>query len=132
MEIYLTREALWYLEGQFLDSKPNELGGLLLGHKRGEVFFIEKVFPCRPSFFLSLENFWILDRHFEGKIIGFYSLKRGNEERPRYLQPFACGKIYLEIKPSQKKLRYKPSVIDYQNRFCFLPATLSSELRAKT
>lgn len=129
MDVYLTREALLYLEGQALDSKTTARGGLLLGHKRGQRFYVEKAFPCRPSFFLSLANFWALDRHFQGKIIGFYSLCNQDEKRTRFLQPFACGKLYLELKPGPKKTKFRPSVIDYDKRFYLRPVKILAERR---
>jgi len=124
MDVYLTREAFSYLEAQALDSGESRAGGLLLGHKRGQRFFVEKVFPCRQSFFLSLANYWALDRHFKGKIIGFYSLGTRSENKARLLRPFACGKVHLEVMRGQKKLIFKPSVIDYQKRFFFQPVAI--------
>ncbi len=127
MDVHLTREALWYLEGQALDSKAASRGGLLLGHKRGQRFYVEKAFPCRPSFFLSLANFWALDRHFHGKIIGFYSLRSRDKNRSRFLQPFACGKLYLEVRPGPKKMRFRPWIVDFEKRFFFRRATIFAE-----
>ncbi len=124
MDVYLTREALSFLEAQALDSIPAHSGGLLLGHKRGQRFFVEKVFPCRPGFFLSLAHFFALDHHFEGKILGFYFFNNQKAIKARLLQPFACGKAYLEVKRGRKKLIFKPSVIDFQKRFFFQPATI--------
>lgn len=117
MEVYLTREALLELEGQVLDRRYAGQGGLLLGHKRGQHFFIEKVFPCRPSYFLSTHNFWALDRHFQGKIVGFYSLGKWGKRRAWLLQPFACGKVSLEVKPGRKALKLRPALLHFHKRF---------------
>lgn len=132
MDVYLTREALMYLEGEALDTRAVSRGGLLLGHKRGQRFYVEKVFPCRLSFFLSLAHFLTLDRLFQGKIIGFYSLMSQAGKKSLFLQPFAFGKVYLEVKPGRKKLSFKPSVIDFRNHFYFKPITAFVETKEKS
>ncbi|MBM3285325.1 MAG: hypothetical protein FJY81_05580 [Candidatus Aminicenantes bacterium] len=125
MDVYLSEEALLFLEGQALDSAAGR-GGLLLGHKRGPRFFVEKAFPCRSGFFLSPANFWALDRHFRGKIIGFYAFGPGPKKKSGFFRPFACGKVYLEVRPGQKKMRLKPSVIEYKDAFFLQPVALCS------
>jgi hypothetical protein len=124
MDAYLAEEALLDLEGQALDPLPRKTAGLLLGHKRGPRFFVEKIFPCRAAFFSTLKNYRTLDNHFNGKIIGFYSFGSNSRKRRQLGRPFACGKLYLEIRPGRKKLTVKPSVIDYKNSFYFQPVPL--------
>ena len=124
MDAYLAQEALLDLEGQALDPLSQKAAGLLLGHKRGPRFFVERIFPCRAAFFSTLKNYWALNNHFNGKIIGFYSFDSNSRKRRQLCRPFACGKLYLEIRPGRKKLIMKPSVIDYKNSFYFRPVPL--------
>jgi len=124
VDAYLAEEALLDLQGQALDPLSQKTAGLLLGHKRGPRFFVEKIFACRAAFFSTLKNYRALDNHFSGRIIGFYSFDLNTQKRRQLCRPFACGKLYLEIRPGRKRLTMKPSVIDYKDSFYFRPVPL--------
>jgi hypothetical protein len=124
MDAYLAEEALLDLRGQAFDPLSQKSAGLLLGHKRGPRFFVEKIFPCRAAFFLTLKNYRALDNHFSGRIIGFYFFDSNSRKRHQLCRPFAYGKLYLEIRPGQKKLTMRPSVIDFKESFYFRPVPL--------
>jgi hypothetical protein len=132
VDAYLSEEALLDLEGQALDLLSQKTSGLLLGHKRGPRFFVEKTFACRLSFFSSLKNYRALDNHFGGRIVGFYSFHSTPQKRRQLCRPFACGKLYLEIRPGRNKLAMKPSVIDYKNSFVFRPLPLLLPRKERT
>jgi hypothetical protein len=129
---YLAEEALLDLEGQALDPLAQKTAGLLLGHKRGPRFFVEKIFPCRAAFFSTLQNYRALDHHFGSRIIGFYSFDSNPRKKHQLCRPFACGKLYLEIRPGRKKLTMKASVIDYKDKFYFRPVPLLLPPQEKT
>jgi hypothetical protein len=132
MDIYLSREALLYLKGQALESPGQAPSGLLLGHKRGQRFFVEQVYPSRESFFSSEQNYWAFRRLFGGKIIGFYSFTSSTAAKPKILQPFAYGKLFLRITRRPKnRLSLKPHVIEYKDSFFLLPISLHSRTKEK-
>jgi hypothetical protein len=126
MDVYLSEEARQHLRAQALESPRRRAGGLLLGHRRGGRFFVERIHPCSSGPFPSPRAYWALDDVFEGKIIGFYSSGRRARPRPGKWPPFACNKLYLEYDPHpQKGLVLKPAVVDYSDSFFLVPATLA-------
>lgn len=132
MDVYLSEEALLYLKGQALESSGKTPSGILLGHKRGQRFFVEQVYPSRESYFSSEQNYWALDRLFSGKIIGFYSFTSDTEKAPKILLPFAYGKLFLKIALRLKnRLALKPYVIEYKDSFFLQPISLRSRPTGK-
>jgi hypothetical protein len=132
MDAYLSKEALSYLQAEVL-GPPRKVGrGLLLGHRRGPRFFVEKVYPLGGRTALSERQFWELDRVFEGKIVGFYETGSRRASTRRVLRPFAYGKLFLEIHDSsdrQRRLFLKPHVIEYDDHFFLSPIALAKRPR---
>ena len=125
MDAYLSREAYHFLNGlNIASSKPN-LDGILIGHKRGHRFFVEKVFPTKKGFYSSLENYFALEEHFRGKLIGFFTYEADAKKKRKILLPFACGQLSLDIHlTKKKKMTIKSYIIDYKKDFYFLPVDL--------
>jgi hypothetical protein len=132
MDVYLSETATLFLKGQALEASEQTSSGLLLGHKRGQRFFVEQVYPSKESSFSSERTYWTLDRLFEGKIIGFYSFASATRKPPKILRPFAYGKLFLRIalRP-QKRLTLKPHIIEYKDSFHLLPIALHSRPKGK-
>lgn len=127
MDAYLSQEAYQSLAALILISSRSNSDGLLIGHKRGHRFFVEKIFPSLPGFFPSLKKYHELDQLFNGKLLGFFSFEPDEKKIKKILAPFACGKLFLEINLSkQKKMTVKSYVIDYKNEFFLLPVELTS------
>jgi hypothetical protein len=132
MDAYLSKEALNYLEAERLGSPRNIGRGLLLGHRRGPRFFVEKVYPLGGRGFPSEIQFWEFDRVFGGRIIGFYASGSRRRSVPQVLRPFAYGKLFLEIADSsnrQRRLALKPHVIEYDDHFFLSPIALAKRPR---
>ncbi len=127
MDAYLSQEAYQSLNAINLISSSSNSDGLLIGHKRGHRFFVEKIFPSLPGFFPSLKKYHELDKLYDGKLIGFFSFNPEEKKIKKILAPFACGKLFLEISSNQqKKMTIKSYVIDYENEFFLLPVELTS------
>ncbi len=127
MDAYLSQEAYQSLTALNLISSSSSSDGLLIGHKRGHRFFVEKIFPTLPGFFPSLKKYHELDQLFNGKLLGFFSFNPDEKKIKRILAPFACGKLFLEISSNQqKKMTIKSYVVDYENEFFLLPVGLTS------
>ena len=125
MDAYLSREAYHFLLGLNLASSKPNLDGILIGHKRGHRFFVEKVFPTRKGFYTSLENYFTLDEHFGGKLIGFFTFEADEKKKKKILLPFAYGQLFLDIRLTQKKkMTIKSYVIDYKKEFFLSPIDL--------
>ncbi len=126
MDSYLSQEAYQSLNFINMISSSSSSDGLLIGHRRGHRFFVEKIFPSAPGFFPSLKKYHELDQFFKGKLLGFFSFNPDEKKIKKILSPFACGKLFLEISSNQqKKMTIKSYVIDYENEFFLLPVKLT-------
>jgi hypothetical protein len=127
MDAYLSQEAYQSLTAINLISAGSSSDGLLIGHKRGHRFFVEKIFSSLPGFFPSLKKYHELDELFNGKLLGFFSFNPDKKKIKKILAPLGCGKLFLEISSNQqKKMKIKSYVIDYENEFFLLPVGLVS------
>jgi len=122
MNALISQEAFQAFKALSLISANYKPEGLLIGHKRGQSLFVEKIFPTLSGFFTSLENYQEFDRLFQEKIIGFFSFKRDERKFKKILVPFACGKLFLKLACGRKKtVSIKPFVIDYEKKFFLKP-----------
>jgi hypothetical protein len=127
MDAYLSREARQSLTALRLVSSNATPDGLLLGHKRGHRFFVEKILPSLEGFFPSLKKYQELDELYEGKLLGFFSFHPDEKKIKKILAPFACQKLFLEINlNTQKEMAIKPHVIDYDKDFFLVPIKLKN------
>jgi hypothetical protein len=128
MDAYLGAEAAAGLAAAALECSGKKCRGLLLGHRRGPRYFVEKAFPLRGGGFPSATRFRELDRIFGGKLIGFYSGGDRGTGSPRVLRPYAYGKLYLRISPAAAGARRPPvkaHVIEYDDGFYLKPIPLA-------
>jgi hypothetical protein len=122
MNALISREAFQEFKALHLISANYRPDGLLIGHKRGQTFFVERIFPTLSGFFTSVENYQKLDLVFREKIIGFFSFKQDERKLKKVLVPFACGKLFLKLASGGKKMMsIKPCVIDYEKKFFLKP-----------
>ena len=125
MDAYLSREAYHFLLGLNLTSSKPNADGLLIGHKRGHRFFVEKIFATQKGFYSSLKNYFALDKHFGGKLIGFFAYGADAKRIKKILLPFAFGQLFLNIHPTKKKkMTIKSYIIDYKRDFFLSPVDL--------
>lgn len=127
MDAYLSTEAYQTLAALSLISSESNSDGLLIGHKRGHRYFVEKIFPTLKGFFPSREKYFAMNKLFEGKILGFYSFVKDEKKNKKILTPFGHGKLFLQISLNKnKKMTVKSYVIDYENEFFLSPIHLKS------
>ena len=127
MDAYLSREARQSLTALRLVSSNALPDGLLLGHKRGNRFFVEKILPSLKGFFPSLKKYQELDEFLEGKLLGFFSFQPDEKKIKKILAPFAYQKLFLEINlNTQKEMAIKPHVIDYDKEFFLVSIKLKN------
>ncbi|MEE9390669.1 MAG: hypothetical protein V3U91_05445 [Candidatus Aminicenantaceae bacterium] len=127
MDAYLSTEAYQTLAALSLISSESNSDGLLIGHKRGHRYFVEKIFPTLKGFFPSREKYFAMNKLFEEKILGFYSFVKDEKKNKKILTPFGHGKLFLQISLNKnKKMTVKSYVIDYENEFFLSPIHLKS------
>jgi hypothetical protein len=125
MDAYLSQEAMLSINALSLLSSKSD--GLLIGHKRGHRFFVEKIFPLPKSLSFSLEKLVQLNQLFQDRIIGFFSFSPDEKETNALLTPLATGKLFLRIdhKPTNK-MDFKPFVIEYDEKFHLRPIRMKA------
>ena len=127
MDAFLSKEAFQMLLALSLISSTSNSDGLLIGHKRGHRFFVEKIFSSSKGFFPSLKKYYALNQAFDTKILGFFSFQTDDKKVKKILAPFAYGKLFLQININkQKKMAFKSYIIDYEKKFFLSPIQLKS------
>ncbi len=125
MDAYLSRESYQTLEALSLLAPRSNPTGLLIGHKRGHRYIVERILPTPSGMLISPQKYFDLDRVLDGKIIGFFSAQANDHKTKRILSPFAYGKLFLEVKRSSKsQIKVKPFVVDYAKEFFLTPIRL--------
>jgi hypothetical protein len=133
MDAYLSGEARQSLEALCLIHPSSIPDGLLIGHKRGQRFFVERIVSSMKGFFPSLKKYNEMDKLFDGKLIGFYSYSIDENKMKKILAPFAFGKLFLEISLNpQKKMTIQSFVIDHEKKFILLPVKLNVSKQKRT
>ncbi len=126
MDVYFSRESIQTLEAQKIIATQQNSDGIILGHKRGKSFFVEKIVSTVKGFFPSLEKFYSLNTLYKDSILGFYSFFSGEKKTKKILAPFAHGKLYLDIRITESDtLQIKPYSIEYGKTFFFSPLKLT-------
>lgn len=130
MDVYLSEEARRFLDAQALELSRRRVAGLLLGHRRGQRFFIESVYPCSLQPLLSLKQYHALSRIFNDRIIGFYASGKMAKKSGRKIPPFAVNKLFLELDSHPRKgLALRPAVVEYSGSFEFVPVALARPMK---
>ena len=125
MDAQLSQEAFQSLQALGLISSSSISDGLLLGHKRGHRFFIERIFTTQTGFFSSFKKYNELNQLFHEKLVGFFSFKADDRKIKKILAPFAYGKLFLQIEmDKQKKIRIKSYAVEFENTFYLFPIRL--------
>jgi hypothetical protein len=128
MDVYLSSDAAYFLKGLHLLSSHSD--GFLIGHKRGQRFYVEKIFPAGEDFSLTVNKYSELNQIFENRIIGFFSFSSNETKITKILEPFAFGKLFLEIcSDRENKLRIKPFTVEYKNDFFLSKIKLSKAVK---
>ena len=121
MDAYLSREACQSLEALTLIGSGANSDGLLIGHRRGHRYFVEKIFPALKGFSSFPQKYFELDKIFEGRLIGFFSMKPEERRIKKILAPFAYGKLFLKVHRKEKKVAIGSFLIDYKEGFYLSP-----------
>ncbi|MFC2160261.1 hypothetical protein ACFLRX_01265 [Acidobacteriota bacterium] len=126
MDVYFSPEAIQTLEAKKIITTQQNSDGIILGHKRGKSYFVEKIVSTTKGFFPSLEKYFSLNVIYKDRIVGFYSFFTEENKTRKILAPFAHGKLYLDISIAKSKtLKIKPYSIEFEKVFFFSPLKLT-------
>jgi hypothetical protein len=125
MKVYLADPVRQFFSAHKLILTSSNPDGMLLGHKRADLFFIENIFPSPAGFLPSLENYFSLSRVLDHRILGFYSFKTTESKLKRLLCPLAYGKVFLRLELDENGMMdIKPFVIEHKKGFFLSPIEL--------
>jgi len=127
MEVLLSEEVIQSFSALQCGLSDTNTDGFLIGHKRGNMFFIEKIFPSQKGFFSSYQKYLAMKKNLYDKILGFYSFQTTDSKLKKILAPIAYGKIFLRLdRDKTDQLVIKPYAIEYDQDFFLLPIDLKS------
>ena len=125
MEIILGREAEIFLRAVRIPARTPLLEGYLLGHRRGPVFFIERLLPFGPVFSLTQAENRGVGRLYEGTILGTFSFRAGPARRKRVLRPSYYGTLFGQAGRGRNgRLRLKVFLVEYDRKFYLKPLSV--------
>ena len=126
MDVFLTDDAERFLKALSLLSEPGQCG-YLIGHRRGPRVYVEAVIPAGRGHAFGVEQFHLLDDVYDGRTVGFFFFGGGRRAESRVLQPFAYGKIVLEVRPGGRRApALKAFSVEYDGGFTLSPVPLAS------
>ena len=122
MEVTLSREAELLIRAGRVPARTPPLEGYLLGHRRGPVFFVERLLPFGPVFSLSEDENRRIGRLFEGTILGRFSFRAGPARRRRVLRPGYYGTLFGQAGRGRTgRLRLEMFLVEYDRTFYLKP-----------
>jgi hypothetical protein len=125
MEVLLSEEANKSFSALQCCLTRTNTDGFLIGHKRGGLFFVEKIFPSPSGFFPTLHKYFEIQKQLDDKILGFYSYQTSESKLKKILAPVAYGKIFLRFdRDKNHRWAIKSFAIEYQEDFFLLPIDL--------
>ena len=127
MEVLLSKDVIQSFSALQCGLSDTNTDGFLIGHKRGDLFFIEKIFPSQKDYFASEKEFFTIKQKLHDKILGFYSFKTTETKLKKILKPIGYGKIFLRFDRDKKnQWASKSYVIEHDQDFHLLPVGFKS------
>jgi len=125
VDVFITREVSAELDALKILRPAASAWGLLIGHRRGPRFFVERIFPAGAGAVLpphsGLEE---LDRLFGRKLVGVFAVRAGAALKESLLGPYFYGRILLDVRFSRDKTVLKPFLVEFDGVFTLAPIPL--------
>ncbi|MGZ4886967.1 MAG: hypothetical protein ACXVJK_04425 [Candidatus Aminicenantales bacterium] len=127
MDVFVTREASVELDALRILRPAPSAWGLLIGHRRGPRFFVEKIFPAADGAVLpphgGLDE---LDRRFGRKVVGVFAVRPGAALIKSLLGPYLYGRVLINVRFSRGKTLLKPFLVEFDRTFFLAPVPLEA------
>ena len=119
MDVFLSADAERSLRAASRLARA-AVRGYLVGHFRGPRCFVEAAIPAPGIRAFSYEDVRILDRLYGGRTVGFFVIGDGAAAGKTRLEPYACGRVFLDVKGGPGT-RIKAYAVDYDRRIVLSP-----------
>lgn len=126
MDVILGREAEAVLRAAAATARVPPLEGFLLGHRRGPVFYVERLLPFGPALDMSEDDVRAAGKAMGGAILGFFTLRPGASRRERVRRAAYCGTLFAQgVRPRRGgRVRLRMYRVDYEGGFVLKPLTV--------
>jgi len=132
VDVLITPEARREIEALRAVRPASSTWGILIGHKRGFRFIVEKVFPAGSGQVLPDERVFAgLDGIWPGGVIGLFAVRLSASVKKAVLGPLFYGKLVLELGATAQKQSVRPFVVEFERRFFLARILLVTAGRAK-
>jgi len=133
VDVLITPEAQREIETLRVVRPRPAVWGLLIGHKRGFRFIVEKVFPAgdgrtgpNERLLAGLERIW------PGRTIGLFAIRPDAAFKKAGLGPAWYGKLIIQMTGPAKSLAIRPSVVEFERKFFLVPVLFAPAAKVKT
>ncbi len=123
MDVFLTRTALRQIEGLFLGKSLSS--GLMMGHRRGNRFVVESIFPLPDVLSFPLDKHIRLTRIFGPDFIGYFTTVPGDKPPEQIMAPFASGMLFSRLGNQTSEMNFFQ--IEYNGKFCLQKLNYTSQ-----
>lgn len=127
MDAFIAADARQAFDALTTLSPGRKLLGVLIGHKRGHRFIVERIFPAPPGFRLDERDILRADEAFAGRAIGFFASGDMARLKAALRGPAAAGRLLLSVRTEKRGPAFKAYAVDFDGRFRFVPLPLIIE-----
>ena len=132
MDVLLTPEARREVEALKAFRPRPGTWGVLVGHRRGSRFIVEKVLTAgSPGTVPGEELLDRLDAVWPGRTIGLITVRPGAAFRRAARGPAWYGKLVLELAGTARSLVLRSFVVEFEQRFFLDPIAFAPAVKEK-
>jgi hypothetical protein len=133
VDVLITPEARREVEALRVIRPADSAWGILIGHKRGFRFIVEKVFPAGNGRALPSERLLAgLDGIWPGGVIGLFAVRPGAAFKKAILGPAWYGKLVLDLGSTARKQSIRSFTVEFERKFFLAGIPLVTAGSAKT
>jgi hypothetical protein len=132
VDVLITPEATGELEALRAFRPRPGTWGVLVGHRRGSRFIVEKVLAAgSPGTVPGEELLDRLDTVWPGRTVGLVAVRPGAAFKKAARGPAWYGKLVLEIAGTARAPVLRPFVVEFERRFFLDPIPLAPAVKEK-
>jgi hypothetical protein len=132
VDVLITPEAKGEIEAIRAFRPRPGTWGVLVGHRRGPRFIVEKVLAAgNPGTVPAEELLDRLDTVWPGRTIGLFAVRPGAAFRKAARGPAWYGKLFLEIAGTARAPVLRPFVVEFERSFFLDPIAFAPAVKEK-